>query len=443
MKYRIFCVFLSLFFGVSSAAQAGLIRDAESEHTLRLFADPIFRAAQLDPSRIKLFIIEDDVINAYVAGGENMFLHTGLLLAADQPGMLLGVIAHETGHIAGGHLARGGEQLRKAQLGTILSFVLGAAAGAAGSGQAAAGVIAGGQQATLRTFLAFTRANEQAADQAALKFLDALHISATGMADMFSLLERNERMHGGTPDPYAQTHPLSAERVRVVEHHIETSSIPAGQIPSNLALAHARMLAKLRGFLWTPEQTLAKYPPRDQSLPGMIARAVAYYKMPDIERALGEIDAAIKQYPTDGYLYELRGQILFENRRVEEAMKSYARAVELLPEAGLIHAALGETQLALNLPALLPKAITQLERATQLDDSYSHAWRLLATAYGKAGKLGMSYLALAEEAALADDKKEILRNAKQALAQLPPKSPAAQRAHDLQELAKQIDIDSQ
>lgn len=422
----------TLAFTVQAAFAVPLIRDAEIEYTLRSYADPIFRAAGVNSTSVKLFIVEDDSLNAYVAGGANMFIHTGLIMAADTPDMLLGVMAHETGHIAGGHLARGAEKLKNAQLGTVLTYVLGAAAAISSKKtDVAAAVIGGGQTSVMRNLLAYTRANEQAADQSALTSLDKLGISAEGFLKMFELLRRNERLHLGSPDPYMLTHPLSNDRIEHVRDHLAKSGIPAGQYPKSYNVPHARMVAKLYGFLQTPERTLQKYPLSNQSVAARMARAIAYYKMPDVDRALQEMNGLIGELPGDAFLYELKGQILFENGRASEALEAYGKAVALRPEAALMLADLGKVEMAQDLGSELQLAIGHLEKSTSLDSSNADAWRLLATAYGKAENAPMSYLALAEEASLTGDPQAALKWASQAITVLKEGSPARQRAQDI------------
>lgn len=416
-----------------------LIRDAEIEHTLRLYADPIFKVDGLKPSAIHLFIVQDDALNAYVAGGANMFIHTGLIMQCATPDMLIGVMAHEAGHIVGGHLAQGSEKLKNAQLGSIFTFVLGAAAAAAsGKPEAAAAVITGGQTAVMRNFLAFTRAHEESADQSALGALDKLNISASGMMKVFELLRRNERSRPGSPDPYMLTHPLSSVRIEHVRSHVEQSKIPEGQYPKEFDILHQRMVAKLYGFIQSPEKTMAKYPMSNKTVPARMARAIAYYKMPDIDRAVTEMDSLIKESPSDPFFHELKGQMLFENNRPKEALASYQEAVRLLGNAPLILTDLAKVELAQNDPALIPSAIAHLEKANSIDNSNAQSWRLLATAYGKTGNTGMASLSLAEEAILEDDPKMALTQVEQALTILKAPSPARLRAQDIK--ARALDM---
>ena len=427
----VFWFFVSVFCA-SEALAVPLIRDAEIEHTLRLYTDPIFRVDGLKPSNVNIFIVDDDSLNSYVAGGANIFIHTGLLMDCETPDMVIGVLAHETGHIVGGHLAQGTEKLKDAQLGSILSFVLGAAAAAAsGNGGAAAAVIAGGQSMVGRNFLAFTRAHEEAADQSALGALDKLGISASGLLKVFELLRRHERMHGGTPDPYMQTHPLTTLRIEHVRDHVEQSKIPEGQYPHSLDMPHQRMIAKLYGFLQSPERTLAKYPQSNKTVPARLARAIAYYKMPDTDRAIGEMNSLIAESPKDPFFHELKGQILFESNHPKEALGAYQNAVHLLPDSPLMLSDLAKVELAQNDKTIVPSAITHLEKSTALDNSNANTWHQLATAYGKMGNNTMATLSLAEEAVLEDDPKMAISQVDQALPNLKPGTSTYQRAKDI------------
>ncbi len=438
--YKYFtAIFTLLFFLANPAIAVPLIRDAEIENTLRVYADPIFKAAGVNSSSTKLFIVQDSSLNAYVAGGANMFINTGLIMATETPDILIGVMAHETGHIAGGHLARGTEQLKNAQLGTVLTFVLGAAAAAASKKpEAAAAVITGGQNTVARNFLSYTRANEQAADQSALTSLDKLGISAKGMVSMFELLKRNERKQFGSPDPYMLTHPLTNERIEFVRNHVEKSKIPVGQYPNSYTILHQRMVAKLHGFIQTPERTLQKYPPSDRSIHARLARSIAYYKMPEIENSLKEINSLIEELPKDPFFHELKGQILFENGRTSEALTSYQAAIKLLPNSPLILSDLAKVELSQKLDSTIKPAISHLEKSVSIDNSNSEAWRLLATAYGNADNLPMSYLALAEEALLKGDTKTALKMSNQSISTLKDASPAQRRAQDIKNKAEEM-----
>lgn len=424
--------------GVAPAMSASLIRDAEVENTLRGFASPIFTTAGIEPDTVRVFIINDRSINAFVAGGLNIFIHTGLILESNTPEMLMGVLAHETGHIAGAHLSQLSSANNDASIGALISYVLGGAAILAGSGDAGAAIMTAGQNTSLRNLLSHYRGNEQQADQAAIRYLEALNIPPGGMLSMFEVLRRKEQQHMGNSDPYLRTHPLTSERIAVMRGAIEKSTVPANALPAGTNLEHQRMVAKLYAFLETPQKTLARYPASDTSVPAQMARAIAYFRMPDIEKSLQVMNALIKQVPNDPFLLDLKGQILFENGRIDEAISAYKAAADLLPYNGLLLTDLGKAYLANENPANLHLATSVLERAARADDSNHQTYRQLAVAYGKQGNLGESYLALAREAALLNNPKDTLIYARQALSDLKPDSPSALQAEDLINEAKEL-----
>jgi predicted Zn-dependent protease len=258
------------------------------------------------------------------------------------------------------------------------------------------------------------------------------------MLKMFEMLKMNEQRHFGSPDPYMLTHPLTNERIEFVRNHVAKSKIPAGQYPQYYTILHQRMVAKLYGFIQSPENTLQKYPVSDKSVPARMARAIAYYKMPDMEHSLEEMNSLIEESPNDPFFHELKGQILFENGRGREALSSYQEAVKLMPNSALILADLGKVELAQELPSLLKPAIGHLEKSVVIDNSNAPAWRLLATAYGRADNLPMSYLALAEEALLQNNAKNALQMANQAISSLKEATPAYRRAQDIKNQATEM-----
>lgn len=420
-----------LFSGICANA-ASLIRDAEIEDTLRAYANPIFKAADLNPSAIHIFIVDDPTINAFVAGGANMFIHTGLILKTEKPAMLIGVMAHETGHMAGGHLAQGAEKMKDAQLGTVLSMVLGAATVAAAGGDAGMAIMTAGQEVAMRNYLSFSRTNESAADQAGLNYLDSLHITASGMLRVLEVLRQNENRSYGNPDPYVRTHPLSTDRISHIRDHVMHSSLKDTDVPAGFAERHARMLAKLVGFTQPYDVAMSTYPISDDSLPAHYARSVAYFRKADLTKALAELDPLIAKNPSDPFFHELRGQMLFENGKIEESQKSYEKAAHYLPNSPLILSDYAKTLLASSSPGDNSKALTILEKSSRLDDSNVNTWHELAIAYGKADRQGMFYLASAEEAMLSDNIKDAEKFIKLALNSLPKDEHSATiRANDL------------
>lgn len=392
------------------AAQAGLIRDAEIESTLRSYATPIFESAGIPPEDVRLLIVSDPSINAFVAGGLNIFIHTGLIRATSKPGELIGVIAHETGHITGAHLSQMAEKSTRATLGAAIGAVLGAVAIAGGASQAGAGVIMGTQNMAMRNYLSDIRINEQSADHAALKFLDDNDISASGMLETFETLRRKEGTLSIASDPYLRSHPLTSERIATIRNHVRESPIPKDQVPEGFAEKHARMVAKLVAFTEPYDRTLAIYPLSDTSIAARYARAIADFKRNQLASALEGMGALIAQSPNDPFFYDTKGQILFENGKLDEAEKAYSRANTLLPGSALMLTDHAKTLIARGNSRDLPRAIALLEQSKEIDDSYSTTWRELAIAYGKQGRLGLSYTALAEESALEGDYKMVLQH---------------------------------
>ena len=442
MLFRSVTLFLGLLavtvasFTAPAHAQLAFIRDAEVESIIRSYASPLFEAAGLDAQSVKVHIVNDKQINAFVAGGKMLFINTGLLLSAKNSNQVVGVIAHETGHIAGGHLARTHEVLRNVNAATILSYVLGAAAIVAGSPDAAIAIIAGGGAVSQQTFLKYSRGQEQAADQSAVTSLDRTGQSARGLLEFLEVLEGQEVLIASRQDPYLRTHPLVRGRVNFVRNHVENSPYSAVLPTAEQKARFTRMIAKLQGFL-DPREAFRAYPEEDKSLAARYARAIAHYRRPDLVPALKEIDALLADYPGDGYFRELKGQILFENGRVEDAVKSYGRAVEILPEQPLIRVGLAQAMIELGDVGTLGEAVEQLEIAVRQDGEHPLAWQLLSIGYGRTDRIGMSSLASAERAILVDDYREAIAFANRADKLLPAGAPGQLRAQDIEFAAKQ------
>jgi len=420
----------------AGAQRLSLIRDAEIEHTIRAFSTPLFRAAGLNASAVRIYLINDRSLNAFVAGGQKLFLNTGLLIRSEHAGQVIGVIAHETGHIEGGHLSRTHDAMRNATAQTILGLLLGGAAAAAGRPDVGAAVIAGGQSASLRTFLQYSRTQEAAADQAAMRLLEDTGQSARGLLEFLGTLSGQELLTVGRQDPYLRTHPLTRERILALEDFISRSKFADRAIIPEFVEMHARMRAKLIAFLESPQAALRAYSPDDQSIPARYARAIAYYRTPDLEKALPLVDGLIAERPEDPFFHELKGQMLFENGRVTEALAPYERAVELAPTQPLIRTDLARVQLALNDPTMLELAILNLRSGLRHERGRSFAWRQLAIAYGRNGQMGESALALAEEAVLLGNRKDAQFHAGKAERLLPKGSPGWLKAQDIRRQAE-------
>ncbi len=443
MPFRHLSLFLGLLAVVVASvaaaparAQLAFIRDAEIESIIRSYASPLFEAAGLDAQSVEVHIVNNRQINAFVAGGKKLFLNTGLLLAVKDSNQVIGVIAHETGHIAGGHLARTHDVLSNANAATILSYVLGAAAIVAGSPDAAIAILGAGSAVAQQTFLQYSRGQEQAADQFAVTALDRTGQSARGLYEFLQILEDQEVLVASRQDPYLRTHPLVRGRVNFVRNHVENSPYSAVEPSAAQAAQFARMIAKLRGFL-NPREVFRDYPDEDQSLAARYARAIAHYRRPDLVPALAEIDSLLAEYPEDGYFHELKGQLLFENGRIDAAMESYVSAVEKLPQEPLIRVGLAQVMVERGDGEAIDSAVEHLQIAVRQDDGYPLAWRLLSIAYGRTDRLGLSSLASAERAMLMDDHQAAIAFAKRADDLLPAGAPGQLRAQDIKFAAKQ------
>jgi len=413
------------------ADEPGLIRDAEIEGAIRTFVTPIFTAAALDAAAVHIYLINDPRINSFVAGGQNVFINTGLITRSDNPNQIIGVIAHETGHIAGGHLARSQEEMRNDTIKGIIAMVLGAGVAAAGRGQGAGAVLPGGFGVAQQSFLQYSIEQESRADQAALKFLDATHQSAQGLLDFFRKLEGEEFLSAARQDPYLRTHPLTSQRIDVVANAVSHSRYSNVADKPEYVEMHKRMLAKLIGFISPPSQVLAKYKESDNTVASRYARAVAYYRIPNLAKALPLIDGLLKDEPNNPYFHELKGQMLFENGRVADALPSYEGSVRLAPDSALLRVELAQVQIETGRPELNKNAIANLNEAIRYEDRNGQAWHFLAVAYGREQDFGMASLAGAEAAMADGDRRLAIQQANKAIQLLKPGSASRLRAEDI------------
>ena len=389
---------------LSHAQKITFIRDAEIENTIRMYSAPLFEAAGLDPSSIEIYIVNDKSLNAFVAGGQKLFLNTGLLLRSGNVGQVIGVIAHETGHIAGGHLSRFNVAIANSGAQTILGLVLGTAA-AIGTGRAdlGAAIALGATEAGRRSFLKYSRTQEAAADQAALRVLDDTGNSSRGFLEFLEILGENELLSYRHQDPYVRTHPLSRNRILAISDHVSRSPYSDTPPPEKILASYRLLKTKLRAFIEPTSATFRLYKESDLSIAARYARAIAYYRVPDLKRALPIIDGLIAEHPHNPYFLELKGQMLFENGRVKESLQPYQASVRLIPDQPLLLRALARVQIELNDPAYLERAILNLRAALYREPRSPSSWRDLAIAYGRLGRMGQSSLAMAEESLLKDD----------------------------------------
>lgn len=428
----------------AATAQQGqrlnLIRDAEIESTIRTFTIPIWKAAGLDPNGVEIMLVQDGSLNAFVAGGQRIFINTGLIMRTERPNQLIGVMAHESGHIAGGHLARMQEELRNLSTLQILETIL---AGGAMAGGAAAGAGAGGTggghgggtgrpmaPGSLMSFLKYTQTQESAADQAAITYLQRTGQSPKGTIEFLRYLQREEKLAINRRDPYLTTHPLTPERIAAFEQAAANSPYANTSDTPQFLMLHQRMVAKLYGFV-APDMALQRYAEADRSVPARYARAIALYRKGTLGSALLTIDGLLKEYPNDPYFHEVRAQMLYENGRAAESIPSYRRAVQLAPSAAILKIDFARALLDVNSPDNDREAMRNLDLAMQQEAGSFELWRLMATGYSKLGNQGMTSLARAEMATLRGQRAEAQSHAEAASRQLPAGTPAWQRAQDL------------
>lgn len=437
-----FALLFATVFAVVSTPRAQaqgvtLIRDAEIEHTIRSYATPILQAAGLSPQAVEIYIIQDRSLNAFVIAGNRMFLHTGLLMRSETPLQLMGVIAHEAGHIAGGHIAGRGEELRNASIKAIASLLLGLGAAAASGDSRAAGAVMGmGQDAALRGLLAFTRSQEQSADQAGVSYLRAAGLSPEGLYEFMDILEGQEVLLSSNQDPYLRTHPLTRERLSFLEQAVRQSPHQGEPAPPHFQEMHDRMRAKLTGFLEPTRTVERRYPEEDQSLPARYARAIAVHREGRVDEALQRVDALLADWPEDPFFHELKGQILLENGRVADAVPSYQQAVTLLPDAPQIRLRLAQAQVEMNDRDKDRAALDNLTRVIGRESDNPTAWRLKAVAEGRLGDTGMASLSLAEMHFAEGSWREARGQAERARRLLPDGSSGWLRASDLVDVAE-------
>ena len=429
---RLLMAGILLFFAAARPAMAQeILRDSETELLFKDISDPLIKAANLDPKSVRVVLIKDSEINAFVAQGQVVYIHSGLLTNADNVNQLQGVIGHELGHVAGGHAIRIYEGAGKATAITLLSLVLGAAAMAVGAGEAGMGIMAAGQQAAMGSFLSFTRAQEASADQAGAQYLAKAGISGRGSIEFFKKLQNQEyRLAIYAKDSYNRTHPLSSERIQALSDLYQKDPAWSRRTDPNLEARFQRVKAKLVGFV-TPDQAVKLYPETDQSVPGHYARAYAYHLGAYPDKANAEADALLATNPEDPFFLELKGQILLEGGRPKEAIAPLRKAVAIAPNMPMIAVMLGHALIASEDAKNFAEAKQVLKSAVNRDNDNPFAWYQLGIVYDREGDQPRAALASAESNNLQGKNKLALASARMAMAGLPQGTPDYIRAQDI------------
>ena len=442
MKRLLAAATAALLLCTQPAAAQSILRDAETESVFADMSAPLVKAAGLSPRNVQVVLINDQSINAFVVGGQTVYIHAGLIQAADNANQVQGVIAHELGHIADGHVVLADAGIKPALGIQLLSMVLGLAAMAAGGGEAGAGIMAAGQQAALGNYLSFTRVQEATADATGAKFLREAGISGRGMLAFFKRLQNEEYRLGGTDkiDPFMQTHPLSGERIANLTADLQAS--PAWGKGPDLLLDERfrRIKAKLEGYVMPAERTLADFPVSDQSIYAHYARAYAYHKAGYPDKAEAEASALVQARPADPYFLEIRGQILLESGRPQEALAPLRAATDGSGHNPLIATTFGHALIATEQKANLAEATRVLRTAVARDDENPFAWYQLGTAYEAQGDEARAALATAEQASMTGDQRRAGQAARYAMAGIPANTPDWIRAQDIA-MAAQNDMD--
>ena len=421
---------LALIMSLSAAAQ-GIIRDTEIEAILREYTDPLLVAANLQPQDVQIFIIGDPSLNAFVANGQRVHLHTGLIIEAKTPGQLKGVIAHEIGHIAGGHSARNSRAIAIAQRPALISIGLGILAIAAGAPDAGAALIAGSQQFAMANFFAHTRPQESTADQSALRYLTTTGQSSRGLVDFFENFRYQEVLSQARRFAYFRSHPLASDRIQSLRQRgQETEFWDTAESERSIHQMDI-MRAKLIGFLQPIVRVHQVYPVDDNSEPARYARAIASMQAADIHTAMVEIDSLLNEFPDNPYYHELKGQILFENGRTAESVAPHARSVELEPGAPLLLINYARSLIARGESGDVEAGEEALLDALIAERDNAFAWQQIAIAYDKQGRRSEAELATAESAFYIGDYARAFVFAERARQGLDRNTPNGRRASDI------------
>lgn len=424
----------------ASAQMLSFVRDTEIEELLNDYARPIFRAAGLGSDKVAMRIVKHDSFNAFVLDGNNVFIHTGTLQKSDTPNQVIGVIAHETGHIAGGHMAQLRERIARDQTKSLLIKLLGigliVAGGAAGAGQGATqaglGVMTGGDEILFRSLLTDRRGQESAADQAGLRFLNATRQSGKGMLETFEGFAQQEYISasGETQDPFVRSHPVAAARLAQLRDLVNKSAYADIKDAPALQLRHDMMRAKISGYLDRPSITMNRYPATDKSLPARYGRAIARFFQSGLEAAMPEVEALIREQPNNPYFMELKADFLMRTGKAAEAVEPLRKSLKLAGEAPLIAVRLAQALIIADARSHAEEAI-RLAKRSLIKDPNPQAYRILASAYAGRNMTPQADLAIAEAHFLEGDVKQAQIFAKRSQRGLANGSPESIRAGDI------------
>ncbi len=415
---------------ISAHAQS-ILRDAETEAIIREYTDPILEAAGLVPEDVDLFIVQDPSLNAFVTGGQNIFLHTGLIIRAETPGQLKGVIAHEAGHIAGAHGARRAGDFAKSSRSGYISIGLGIIALAAGAPELGLALITNAQQLTYLNFVSHTRAQESSADQAGLTYLERTGQSGKGLVEFFEAFRYQEVLSQARRNEYFRTHPLASDRIARLRTRAQNNGLWDTPDSDRSVQQLAMMHAKLIGFLEHPNKVYQRYPAEDESVPARYARAHAAIRSLDFDYALQEADYLLELEPENPYFHELKGFVMFESGDVAGSVEPYRDAVEMSDGDAQLQISYARSMIARGGPGDVEDGETALRRSILEDPENAFAWSELAKALDKQGRRGEAELATAERSYHAGDYAGAQNFSRRAMRNLDGGTPLHRRAEDI------------
>ena len=411
----LFSFLLPLHLLATPSSEDTFLRDAEIEDVLKSYITPLFEAAHLNPASLHLYIINSPEVNAFAMLGGRIAINAGLLLKATSALQVIGVLAHETAHIADGHIIRGVDAYEKAILQGLLGTIGGVAAGLAGSPEAAIAILLGSQDMAEKGLLKFSRTQESSADQGAARYLDKLGFSSRGLLEFMTILHKEDPLLEQSLDPYTLTHPLHSERIDFFRTHLTRSPHAESTLPPHFEKNFKRIQIKIAAFTQNPDKTLAQFKAEDTSLLARYGRAIAYSQNSQLDESLHEINSLLQEFPQDAFFWDLKGQVLFESGKIKESTKAYEHAVKLRPDIPLLRVNWAQALIESGDAANLEKAFSELLRAKTEEQDNPFTYRLLAIYYGKKEKTGLAALSLAEMSLQIGDLKTADQQANRAL----------------------------
>ena len=431
-----FSLVAALLIGTNLPAMAqgiNILRDTETEEMLKSYEQPLAKAAGLDPSNVRVWLVGDPTVNAFAAFGQNMFIQSGIILYTKSPNELIGVMAHETGHISAGHLIRDSIGMEMATVPMLLSMIVGVAAMIAGAGQAGMVIMGAGQAMAAAQFAQFSRVQESTADQIAMQLLLATHQSPQGIYDTFDRFAQEDARRDirYKPDPYAADHPVDQDRLSAIQDKVEAS--PWRDVKDSPQVTHTfeMVQAKLAGFTLPVAEGLNRYPVSNTSEVARYARTMLYMRQPQLQKALAETNSLITDEPNNPYFYEVLGQIYLSMAKPFDAIPAYQKAVDLKPQAPQLRLGLAVAQLATDRPDMSQAALTNLKAASLAENDDVFTWYETAQAYSNLKNLPMANLSTAESYYAAGAMVQAAQFAARARRDLPQGTPDWERANDI------------